>query len=362
MSKNIPIKLDYSYLAPEVTVNDLKWWQTSIDLAHEQLHKGTGAGNDFLGWMEPSEIMPKELLKLIKNTVIDLRKSADIMVVVGIGGSYLGARTVIEALAAKNAPEVIYAGQTLSADYTANLLSYLSDKRFCINVVSKSGTTTEPAIAFRLLKNLLEKNVGKEAAKKLIVASTDPVKGALRKMSNDEEYVTFPIPANVGGRYSVFTAVGMLPIAFAGIDIDAFIAGATDCAAACVVETSIEKNPAYLYAALRNHLYGQGKSIEIMATFEPRLRFLSEWWKQLYGESEGKDGMGIFPASVEFTTDLHSMGQMIQDGRRNIFETFITIEGGMPSIIIPEVEENLDGLNFLAGLDINEVNKRAYQG
>jgi glucose-6-phosphate isomerase len=362
MSKNIPIKLDYSYLAPEVTADELKWWQPVINLAHEQLHNGTGAGNDFLGWMEPANIMPAELLTSIKNTADDLKKSADIMVVVGIGGSYLGARTVIEALAAKDAPEVIYAGQTLSADYTAWLLNYLSDKRFCINVVSKSGTTTEPAIAFRLLKSLLEKNVGKDAAKSLIIASTDPKIGALRKMSADEGYVSFPIPQEVGGRYSVFTAVGILPIAFAGIDVDALIAGAVDCADACANETNILKNPAYLYAALRNHLYGQGKAIEIMATFEPRLKFLSEWWKQLYGESEGKDGMGIFPASVEFTTDLHSMGQMIQDGRRNIFETFITIEGGMPKVVIPEVEENLDGLNFLAGLEIDEVNKRAYQG
>jgi glucose-6-phosphate isomerase len=362
MSENIPIKLDYSYLAPEVTLKDLKWWQTSINLAHEQLHNGTGAGSDFLGWMKPSVIMPENQLKEIKDTVKKLQKSADIMVVVGIGGSYLGARTVIEALGAKGAPEVIYAGQTLSGDYTANLLNYLSDKRFCINVVSKSGTTTEPAIAFRLLKNLLEKNVGKEAAKDLIVASTDPKDGALRQMSDNEGYVTFPIPKEVGGRYSVFTAVGILPIAFAGIDVDEFVKGAINCAEYCARETSIEKNPAYLYAALRNHLYGQGKSIEIMATFEPRLRFLSEWWKQLYGESEGKDGMGIFPASVEFTTDLHSMGQMIQDGRRNIFETFITIDGGMPSVIIPKIEVDLDELNYLAGLDINEVNKRAYQG
>ncbi len=347
MSQNISIKLDYSYLAPELTKDELVWWQPVIDLAHQQLHTGTGAGSDFLGWLEPAEIMPSELLASIKSTADTLKKSADIMVVVGIGGSYLGARTVIEALAEKNAPQVIYAGQTLSADYTAWLLDYLSDKRFCINVVSKSGTTTEPAIAFRLLKNLLEKNVGKENAKKLIVASTDPVGGALRKMSNDEGYVTFPIPKNVGGRYSVFTAVGILPIAFAGIDVDNLVAGAIECASVCSNETSILKNPAYLYAALRNHLYLQGKAIEIMATFEPRLKYLSEWWKQLYGESEGKDGMGIFPASVEFTTDLHSMGQMIQDGRHNIFETFITIEGGMPSVIIPKVDE---------------VNKRAYQG
>ncbi len=359
---NIPIKLDYSYLDPEVTAEELKWWQPAINIAHEQLHHGTGAGNDFLGWMEPAKIMPAELLSEIKNVAENLKKSADIMVVIGIGGSYLGARTVIEALAGKDAPEVIYAGQTLSADYTAWLLNYLADKRFCINVVSKSGTTTEPAVAFRLLKNLLEKNVGKDAARKLIIASTDPDSGALRKMSNDEGYVTFPIPQNVGGRYSVFTAVGMLPVAFAGIDVDAFINGAINCAVACAAEKSIEKNPAYLYAALRNHLYGQGKVIEILATFEPRLRYLAEWWKQLYGESEGKDGMGIFPASVEFTTDLHSMGQMIQDGRRNIFETFITVAGGMPSVIIPETVDNLDGLNFIAGLEIDEVNRRAYQG
>jgi glucose-6-phosphate isomerase len=230
MSENIPIKLDYSYLAPEVTLEDLEWWQAPINLAHEQLHNGTGAGNKFLAWMKPSVIMPEDQLEEIKDTVKKLQKSADIMVVVGIGGSYLGARTVIEALGAKGAPEVIYAGQTLSGDYTANLLNYLSDKRFCINVVSKSGTTTEPAIAFRLLKNLLEKNVGIEAAKKLIVASTDPEDGALRQMSDNEGYVTFPIPKEVGGRYSVFTAVGILPIAFAGIDVDKFVKGAINCA------------------------------------------------------------------------------------------------------------------------------------
>ena len=237
----------------------------------------------------------------------------------------------------------------------------LQGKRFCINVVSKSGTTTEPAIAFRLLREQLIRQVGAERANELIIATTDPAEGALRQMAAQQGYETFPIPTNVGGRYSVFTAVGLLPIAYAGIDVGALLDGAIACARACA-NADLQKNPAYVYAAARNLLYGKGKTIELLACFEPRLHYLAEWWKQLYGESEGKGHMGIFPASVEFTTDLHSMGQWIQEGRREIFETFITIAGGKPEVTIPSDAGNADGLNFLAGLSLDEVNRRAFDG
>jgi glucose-6-phosphate isomerase len=290
-----------------------------------------------------------------------LQAKADVMVVVGIGGSYLGARAVIDALAVPGAPAVVFAGQTLSADYTAQLLKDLEGVRFCINVVSKSGTTTEPAIAFRLLRELLERKVGKDAARELIVATTDVAQGALRGLADQQGYETFPIPDDVGGRFSVLTAVGLLPIAFAGVDVAGLMQGALDSAGACATQ-DLAKNPAYAYAAARNVLYRQGKTIELMAGFEPRLHYLAEWWKQLYGESEGKDGKGIFPASVEFTTDLHSMGQYIQDGRRDLFETFVAIAGGQPDVAIPSDPQDLDGLNFLAGSMVDTANRAAFLG
>ena len=353
--------VDFSYLLPDVSPEEIADRQPYVGVAHQALHEGAGAGKDFLGWLEPAAIMPDEQLGRITQTAAALREQAEVMVVVGIGGSYLGARTVIEALRAPGGPEVWYAGQTLSADYTAQLLAALRGKRYCINVVSKSGTTTEPAIAFRLLRDHLVAQVGKAKARELIVATTDPGSGALRQMVEKEGYADFPIPPNVGGRYSVFTAVGLLPIAFTGIDTAALRDGAIACTEACR-RPELAKNPAYTYAAIRNLLYGKGKTIELLATFEPRLHFLAEWWKQLYGESEGKRGMGIFPASVEFTTDLHSMGQWIQEGRRDIFETFVTIGEGMPDIRIPEDADNADELNFLAGMSVDEVNRRACQG
>lgn len=355
------IKLDYSYLSPEVSPANIAALQGPVELAHKMLHQGTGAGSDFLGWLDPAAIMDAAQLTKIKAVTAKLREETDIMVVVGIGGSYLGARTVIEALAPAGGKQVLYAGQTLSADYTAWLLNYLAGKRFCINVVSKSGTTTEPAIAFRLLRELLVREVGEEVAISRIVATTDPTNGALRTTVQNKGYADFPIPANVGGRYSVFTAVGMVPFAYAGINVDALITGAVACAAACK-NPDLAVNPAYVYAAARNIMLEQGKNIELMANFEPRLHYLAEWWKQLYGESEGKDGKGIFPASVEFTTDLHSMGQWIQDGRRAIFETFINIDGGQPKVELPSDAENLDELNYLVGSDINSVNFSAFQG
>lgn len=361
MSKKVPVSLDYSYLLPEVTPEEIAAWQPRVTLAHQQLHERTGLGSDFLGWMQPTDIMPAAQLAAIETLAAQLREKANIMVVIGIGGSYLGARTVIEALALPGAPQVCYAGQTLSAEYTDQLLQALDGKRFCLNVISKSGTTTEPSVAFRLLRDLLERNVGKAAAKDLIIATTDPASGALRKLATQEGYQTFPIPGDVGGRYSVLTAVGMLPIAFVGIDIAQLLHGAINCAAACQ-DANLTSNPAYVYAVVRNLLYQKGKAIELLASFEPRLHFLAEWWKQLYGESEGKDGMSLFPASVEFTTDLHSMGQWIQQGRRNIFETFINIAGGLPNVAIPHDPENSDGLNFLTGTQVDDVNRRAFEG
>ena len=358
---NVPLTLDYSYLLPEVSPEEIAGWQPQVNLAHAMLHDKSGLGNDFLGWMDPSAIMDAVQLAEIKRVAANLREKAEVMVVVGIGGSYLGARTVIEALAAPGGPQVWYAGQTLSAEYTAQLLAALEQKTFCINVVSKSGTTPEPALAFRLLRDLLVRKVGKEQAKELIVATTDPKSGALRQMVDKEGYASFSIPGNVGGRYSVFTAVGMLPIAYAGVDVDQLLAGAVNCEQACNTP-ELSKNPAYTYAVVRNLLYQKGKGIELMASFEPRLHYLAEWWKQLYGESEGKNLMGIFPASVEFTTDLHSMGQWIQEGRRDIFETFIEVAGGLPAVTIPSDADNADGLNFIAGKPVDEVNRLAFQG
>ena len=361
MSGQAPLSLDYSYLVPEVTPEEIVSWQPQVSCAHKLLTEKTAPGSDFLGWLAPEKLCPGARLAEIHATAARLREETDVMVVVGIGGSYLGARTVIEALSAAGGPQVWYAGQTLSADYTAHLLTALAHKRFCINVVSKSGTTTEPAIAFRLLREQLIKQVGKARAKSLIVATTDAARGALRQLADQQGYQTFPIPDDVGGRYSVLTAVGMLPIAYAGVEVNALLEGAVACAQACV-NPDVRHNPAYAYAAARNLLYGKGKTIELLASFEPRLHFLTEWWKQLYGESEGKRLMGIFPASVEFTTDLHSMGQWIQEGRRSIFETFINITGGMPEVKIPTDPDNADGLNFLAGASIDDVNRKAFEG
>jgi glucose-6-phosphate isomerase len=359
--------VDYSYLLPDVTHEEIINRQPDVTAMHDVLHAGSGPGNDRLGWLDPEMIMTDRQFGKILDTAARLRKDADIMVVVGIGGSYLGARAVIEALRTPDSPEVWYAGQTLSADYTASLLARLDGRRYCINVVSKSGETTEPAIAFHLLRRRLEQKFeregkdGKECARQLIVATTGEQPKTLRKLAEKEGSAKFPIPEEIGGRYSVLSAVGLLPIAFAGLDVKAFRHGAIDCARACR-NPSLTRNPAYLYAAARNLLYGKGKTIELLATFEPRLHYLAEWWKQLFGESEGKQHIGIFPAGVEFTTDLHSMGQWIQDGRRDIFETFINLENGMPDVRIEEEPDDLDELNFIAGMSVDEVNRRAFEG
>jgi len=331
--------------------------------------EGFRAGNDFLGWLHlPTEITPA-FLDEIEATAKVLRDNCEAVVVAGIGGSYLGARAVIEALSnsfgwliqdQKN-PTILFAGNNIGEDYLYELTEYLKTKKFGVINISKSGTTTETALTFRLLKKQCEAQRGKEEAKKVIVAVTDAKRGAART-ADKEGYKSFIIPDNVGGRFSVLTPVGLLPIACAGFDIKQLVAGAQDMEKACGKDVAFEENLAAQYAAVRNGLYQGGKKIEIMVNYQPKLHFFSEWWKQLYGESEGKDKKGIFPASVDFTTDLHSMGQWIQDGERTIFETVISIEEPEKKLLFPEDEENLDGLNFLAGKRVDEVNKMAELG
>ena len=345
-----------------VSEKDIEALKPQALAAASTLEKGDGAGNDFLGWLHlPSEITAAELDD-INATAQQLRNECEYVVVIGIGGSYLGAKAVIEALSDNFAAykqnegaKVVFAGNNIGEDYLSDLMRLLEGKRFGIVVISKSGTTTEPAIAFRLLKNMLEKQVGKEVAAKRIVAITDAKRGALRSLATQEGYKTYVIADNVGGRFSVLTPVGLLPVAIAGFDINALVAGAVE----------MEKAPADMmvdYAATRNALYQAGKKIEILVNYNPNLHFLAEWWKQLYGESEGKDGKGIFPASVDFTTDLHSMGQWIQDGERTIFETVITVEKQRNEVVIPTDDADLDGLNYIAGKRVDEVNKMAELG
>lgn len=338
--------------------------------ARRTLENGTGKGNDFLGWLHLPSSITKATLDDINVTAKVLRDNCEVVVVAGIGGSYLGARAVIEALSNsfswlqehKKAPVVLYAGNNLGEDYLFELTSFLKGKKFGVVNISKSGTTTETALAFRLLKKQCEDQRGKEMARKVIVAITDAKKGAARTTADKEGYKSYIIPDNVGGRFSVLTPVGLLPIAVAGFDIEKLVAGATAMEKACGVDVPFEKNIAAIYAATRNELYKKGKKIEILANFNPKLHFVSEWWKQLYGESEGKDNKGIFPASVDLTTDLHSMGQWIQDGERSIFETVISVENSDNELRVPSDNENLDGLNFLAGKHVDEVNKMAELG
>jgi glucose-6-phosphate isomerase len=331
--------------------------------ANRLLESGNGKGSDYLGWLHlPSSITTAELADLVA-TAVNLRTRCDALVVIGIGGSYLGAKAVIDALSgAFNAqkPQIIYAGHHLSEDYLFELSSYLNNKSFGLINISKSGTTTEPALAFRILKKQLEQAVGKAEARSRIVAITDRSRGALRTLADREGYKTYIIPDDVGGRFSVLTPVGLLPIAAAGIDIEQLIAGAADMERATAAGTA--DNPAERYAAVRNELYKSGKKIEILANFHPQLHYVAEWWKQLYGESEGKEHQGIFPAAVDFTTDLHSMGQWIQEGERTIFETVISIATPRHRMEVPSDEQDLDGLNFLAGQRVDHVNKMAELG
>lgn len=352
---------NFAAFTPEVDQVKVDALRPAAEAAAETLEKGTGEGNDFLGWLHlPSSISEAELAD-IEATAAQLRNSCEYVVTIGIGGSYLGAKAVIEALSSSfdayqgGKCKVLFAGNNIGEDYIAELMDLLKGKKFGIVVISKSGTTTEPAIAFRLLKDMLEKQEGKQEAAKRIVAITDAKKGALRSLATQEGYKTYVIPDNVGGRFSVLTPVGLLPIAVAGFNIKALVAGAVE------IENGDNEN-VFTYAQTRNALYQSGKKIEILVNFCPRLHYFAEWWKQLYGESEGKDHLGIFPASVDFTTDLHSMGQWIQDGERTIFETVLSVGDQSHSVVIPHDEANLDGLNFLAGKRVDEVNKMAELG
>lgn len=365
------ITLDVSKAVQFLKEGTVKDYEAQVKAAHASLENGTCPGNDFLGWLHlPSSITP-DFLQEIQNCADVLRENCEAIVVAGIGGSYLGARAVIESLSNSFAwltndrknPTILFAGNNIGEDYLFELTEYLKGKKFGVINISKSGTTTETALTFRLLKKQCEEQRGKEEAKKVIVAVTDATKGAARSCATKEGYTTFVIPDNVGGRFSVLTPVGLLPIACAGFDIRQLVAGATDMEKTCGTETPYEENPAAVYAAVRNGLYAQaGKKIEIMVNYQPKLHFISEWWKQLFGESEGKDNKGIFPASCDFTTDLHSMGQWIQEGERTIYETVISVEKPANKLLFPNDDENLDGLNFLAGKRVDEVNKMAELG
>jgi glucose-6-phosphate isomerase len=360
------IKLDVTKAACFLKEGAVESFEPKVAEAQQALEAGTCPGNDFLGWLHlPSSITPAFLDEL-QACADSLRANCDAIVVAGIGGSYLGARAVIEALSScfgkAAGAEILFAGNNIGEDYLFELTEYLKNKKFGVINISKSGTTTETALTFRLLKKQCEAQRGKDEAKQVIVAITDAKKGAARVCADKEGYKSFIIPDNVGGRFSVLTPVGLLPIACAGFNIKNLVAGAQDMEKACAPSVPFAENPAAQYAAVRNGLYQSGKKIEIMVNFQPKLHFFSEWWKQLYGESEGKDGKGIFPASVDFTTDLHSMGQWIQEGERTIFETVISIEEPEKKLLFPADEENLDGLNFLAGKRVDEVNKMAELG
>ena len=365
------ISVDITKAAQFLKPGAVEAYESQVKAAQEALENGTCPGNDFLGWLHlPTSITP-EFLSEIQNTANTLRDKCEVIVVAGIGGSYLGARAVIEALgnsfawltAEKKNPIILFAGNNIGEDYLFELTEYLKGKKFGVINISKSGTTTETALTFRLLKKQCEAQRGKAEAKDVIVAVTDAKKGAARTCADKEGYKSFIIPDNIGGRFSVLTPVGLLPIACAGFDVKQLVSGAQEMECVCGKEVPFNQNPAALYAAVRNGLYSEaGKKIEIVVNFQPKLHFFAEWWKQLFGESEGKDNKGIFPAACDFTTDLHSMGQWIQEGERSIFETIISVEEPENKLLFPHDEENLDGLNFLEGKRIDDVNKMAELG
>ena len=360
------IKCNDKFLKGFVTDKEIKELLPKLCDAHNKVVNKTGEGSDFLGWYTLPEDYDKEEFSRIKAAAKRIQKMCDVLIVIGIGGSYLGARAAIEYIKSQNynlldkdTPNIYFIGNSISPAALSETLSLCESKDVCVNVISKSGTTTEPAIAFRIFRNLLEEKYGKEGARERIFATTDKQRGTLKEFSDDMGYETFVIPDDVGGRYSVLTACGLLPIAVAGIDIDEIMMGALDAKRELSV-CDIEKNDAYKYAVLRNVLYNKGKGIEIMASYEPSYQYMNEWFKQLFGESEGKDGKGIFPTSVIYSTDLHSFGQIVQEGVRNIFETVVDIKEQNASVIIPNDPENVDNLNFLAGTQLDEVNKKAY--
>ncbi|MBQ9807186.1 MAG: glucose-6-phosphate isomerase [Clostridia bacterium] len=362
------IKLNDKYVSTFINSNEYAQMQAQVTLADKMLREKNGPGNKFLGWVDLPEQYDKEEFARIKACAARIQKSCDVLVVIGIGGSYLGARAVIEYLKSpmynnlkKDTPDIYFAGNSISADSLNEILALCEDRDVCVNVISKSGTTTEPAVAFRVFRTMLEEKYGKEGARERIFVTTDRARGTLKQFSTDAGYETFVVPDDVGGRFSVLSAVGLLPIAVAGIDIDALMAGAAS-ASHTYVDADIEKNDCYRYAAIRNILYRKGKCIEVLASYEPFSTMLSEWWKQLYGESEGKDQRGIFPASVIFSTDLHSLGQFVQDGSRNLFETVLDVTDTGARFAIPNDPDNIDGLNFLSGMELNDVKKKAMQG
>jgi len=362
------LSFDIENIRPFVADDELTALQPEIARLHELLENGQGLGNDYIGWLHlPSTIEDAEV-QAVQETAEFIRSQCDMFISIGIGGSYLGARAAVTFCnpllsgARQGGPEILFAGHNISGDYLSDLLDAIDGKSVCINVISKSGTTTEPAIAFRILKEALEKKVGAEEARKRIVATTDEKKGALKQLADAEGYRTWVIPDDIGGRYSVLTPVGLLPIAVAGVDIRKLLEGGKAAEAAATATAEIDRNPAYLYAAVRHALYLKGKTVEVMAPFHPAFQYVVEWWKQLAGESEGKNRRGLFPASVEYTTDLHSMGQWMQDGRRTIFETFLLVERSNRDQKIPKFQDDLDGLNYLAGKGLDFVNDKAYKG
>ncbi|MFR8003744.1 MAG: glucose-6-phosphate isomerase [Hydrogeniiclostridium sp.] len=362
------IKVHTQHLSDFISENEYIAVAPQVKLAHETLHNGTGLGNDFLGWVTLPTEYDKEEFARIKAAAKKIQCDTDVFIVIGIGGSYLGARAAIEFLKSnnynalpKNTPDIYFAGNSISSTALSELLRICEGKNVSINMISKSGTTTEPAIAFRVLRELLEKKYGKEGARNRIYCTTDRAKGTLKHLADQEGYETFVVPDDVGGRYSVLTAVGLLPIAVSGADIDALMAGAAR-AQKELMEPELEKNDCYKYAAVRNILYRKGKETEILVSYEPCFTMMCEWWKQLFGESEGKDNKGLFPASCVFSTDLHSMGQYIQQGRRNLMETVVLFEKAKEEIVIGNDPENVDGLNFLEGKTMDYINRKAFEG
>lgn len=367
----LKLKFDDSKLKSYINEDELSLITPQVKLAHELLKNKTGAGSDFLGWINLPNDYDKEEYSRLKKTAEKIRNDADVLIVIGIGGSYLGAKACIESLNTsffnllsrdeRKSPQIFFAGNSISSTYLSELIDFVKDKSIYVNVISKSGTTTEPALAFRFFKELLEKKYGKDGARQRIIATTDKSRGALKNLANEEGYETFIIPDDVGGRFSVLTPVGLLPIAVSGVDIDQLMKGAQDAVKDFEID-DIDKNDCYRYAAVRNILYRKGYTTEILASYEPSLSFFSEWWKQLFGESEGKDKKGIYPSSVNLSTDLHSLGQYIQDGMRNLMETVINVESPLKDITIKEMEGDIDGLNYLTGKTVDFVNKKAFAG
>ncbi|NBJ69271.1 MULTISPECIES: glucose-6-phosphate isomerase [Clostridia] len=365
------VTFTYKKALPFMNEQELDHLENAVEAAHHALHNRTGAGSDFLDWIDLPETYDKEEFKRIKEAAEKIRNHSDVLLVIGIGGSYLGARAALEMLnhsfvhylakEERKAPHIIFVGHHMSSTYMHDLMDVLKDKDFSINVISKSGTTTEPAIAFRIFKQLLEEKYGAEAAKERIFATTDKEKGALKASADQAGYETFVIPDGVGGRYSVLTAVGLLPIAVSGASIDEMMHGARD-AMNDFNDPSLKNNASYQYAAVRNILYNKGKTTELLINYEPNLQYFAEWWKQLFGESEGKDHKGLYPSSANFSTDLHSLGQYIQEGRRNIFETVLRVQEPKHQITVESDPVNADGLNYLAGKTIHEINDKAFQG